>query len=432
MKNTKTFCSLSLPQFPLKNMPGKMIRSLLSLCFILLFLPSLARAQDTCFQKTTLDIVETTDSAGNCVFKATANALTAEFIIGYQWSGTGTAVFDNTSAGSDVHYFTLPPGGSAIISVTVYAVNLTFKDTVGGPCCSETMTAKISCDALPAPPCIDSTTSHIQSIYNGYDSLGCKYTCNAIAIAGAGWTIYGYQWQSLPISSSSTYNTTVPLGTSLPVNVTVYATDSLGDTCSYYMSTILNCTPDSTSCFDTSGTYLSVSSHPGFGGHCIFTLTAHEATTPGWTLLGYEWGYSGISSSSTYTHTLSSGTGYSVPLTIFAINSYGDTCTVSFSVTLNCDSGVGTYHRQAHNVIHAHEAGTSIMLYPNPTSNEVFISATEGTVIKDIDVLDVNGKKMSHYTYDSATKTSISMDTFPPGMYVVRVNNQYNVPVIKK
>lgn len=99
-----------------------------------------------CYDDAKLDVKSYIDDKGNCIFTATANVVTSNYIVGYQWQGVGGAVIHHTHLSSNSYTFMLPPGGSATISVTIYMVDTNFNDTSKGPCCQAYLTADVKCD----------------------------------------------------------------------------------------------------------------------------------------------------------------------------------------------------------------------------------------------------------------------------------------------
>jgi hypothetical protein len=89
-----------------------------------------------------------TDKDGNCVFTASANVTTANMVMGYMWQGVGAAVIHHTHSTNDNYTFTIPPGGSTTIGVTIFLVDSNFTDSAG-PCCQAYMTTDVKCDGKP-------------------------------------------------------------------------------------------------------------------------------------------------------------------------------------------------------------------------------------------------------------------------------------------
>lgn len=397
---------------------------------LMLFATNKTLAADTCFQKTVLDIHAGTDSAGNCIFSAHVSVVTGNYIIGYQWSGGGPTEFHNNHTTSDGFSFTLPPGTGTTISVTIFAVDTNYKDTLGSPCCSETVSEKVWCDAVHVS-CIDTTDATIKVITEHNDSLGCDFTCIASVSPVPGWTIVAYQWQYGPLTSSNVYTFTGVPYVSYPVNVVVYAVDSIGDTCTYSMSTTLDCFPDTANCLDTAS-HLVVSSYPGISDSCIFNVNVYAVSNPGWSVIGYQYGTGPIVAASSHSFDISTGTSLYVPVTIYALSIYGDTCSMTIPLTLNCDSGVGTYYRST-----ASNGGTPIknvaapIVFPNPSNGELNI--TDITGIEVVEIFNTNGKKVGEWHYsDSRTKAYIDIGKLPAGIYIVRLNGTKNTRVLKQ
>ena len=105
-------------------------------------------APHPCYDDAKLDVESYVDDKGNCVYTLTANVTTLNEVIGYQWQGVGPAVIHHTHATSDSYTFTLPPGGSATVGVTIYLVDTNFTDTTG-PCCQAYLSTDVKCDGKP-------------------------------------------------------------------------------------------------------------------------------------------------------------------------------------------------------------------------------------------------------------------------------------------
>jgi len=73
-------------------------------------------------------------------------------------------------------------------------------------------------------------------------------------------------------------------------------------------------------------------------------------------------------------------------------------------------------------------------LYPNPTSDTVFIKSTTDTLASTIELYDITGKLLLSKKADATTENSISVANFPKGMYVVTVEtsngDRYNTKLV--
>jgi hypothetical protein len=75
----------------------------------------------------------------------------------------------------------------------------------------------------------------------------------------------------------------------------------------------------------------------------------------------------------------------------------------------------------------------TISIFPNPTNDAVTVASSggDGAGIDNIQVIDVNGKKVGNYSYMHTKTTTISLKQLPPGTYMLRVNNKISKVVTK-
>jgi len=109
------------------------------------------RKRGKCIDDLNLSVVTAMDSAGNCVFTATATVSTAYIVVGYEWTmPDGSTVITHTLATSDVQTFTVPSGGAGVVSVKVHVVRTDWEKGES-PCCEMTIQKQVICDKNPDP-----------------------------------------------------------------------------------------------------------------------------------------------------------------------------------------------------------------------------------------------------------------------------------------
>lgn len=181
-------------------------------------------------------------------------------------------------------------------------------------------------------------------------------------------------------------------------------------------------------------------------GNCIFTATITAST--GSTILGYEWNIPGMppfiiytsGSSDVEVFTLPAGTSSAtVTVTIHAVS--GDfapgadpCCQAVFSQRIACQqSGNPTKKEATSTGVENVNGQTSsgIVIYPNPTQNEVTITSSTPAGISDVQVIDITGQKIAEYNYQNNASVNVSLQNLAPGSYVVKVNNTTSQIVTK-
>ncbi len=116
-----------------------------------------------CYDDIVLNVTDSTDTSGNCVFIATATIASGRTVLGYSWNDGSGSTMHTTHAYSDVHTFTLSPSGSATVCVTVYLVDMTLSDPKNGPCCQAMKCAEVSC---PGPRPAGTADDHLKAANN--------------------------------------------------------------------------------------------------------------------------------------------------------------------------------------------------------------------------------------------------------------------------
>lgn len=293
--------------------------------------------------------------APGCSYEVTANVSTVYSILGYQWSGSGSAVIHHNHGYSDNYTVTVAPGDTVTLTCVVYIVDTNFTDSTG-PCCQVVLTQTLTCtDTVKKECCFDSTNTFL-SFTSATTPVGCQFTVTAHQALLQGCKFAGYIWQSPGYTSGivtwNPYALTLPPATSAVVTVTFLAVDINGDTCKVTRSVMLNCgdTPPPTDCcFDSTNTYLSNTVMTTPAGVCMFTVTAHQLLLKGCNFIGYIWtgpgGYnSGLVPWNTYSPPPTPpATSTWVTVTYIAVNSNGDTCKVTRTIYLSCNGHTTSY-----------------------------------------------------------------------------------------
>ncbi len=303
-----------------------------------------------CTDSTDITVTSTTDSTGACLFTATAHVWTSNVILGYKWSGVGPSVIHHSSLSTDSYTFSVGAGGTGVVTCTVYIVDTAFTDTATGPCCEAVMTQTVTCNR---GCCFDSAATGLTSIGMS-TSGGCLFNVSAYyAFQDERCKFLGYQWLtsffSTLIVGTSSYGIPVPYGTTGYATVIFYALSPEGDTCTLTRTVYLDCPgkEDTSCCFDTSHTFLTVIGMSTPNGDCLFEVSAFYAFLPqNCQFLGYQWTTSSLSTgiipASTMNIPVPAGlTGFAT-VTFYALNANGDTCRFTRTVTFRCPGDVNT------------------------------------------------------------------------------------------
>jgi len=289
-----------------------------------------------CVDSSSISLSAITDLMGNCHYFATARITTSNYVLGYEWSGVGTATIHHTHSDSDYYSFILPAGSSGTVSVTAYLIDTNFVDTTSGPCCQATFSQTVTC---AVPPCNGFDTMRTRVFGRGGDMPdSCRFNLTAQSFTMPGWSIVEYDWYILP---------------SLTPAVVDYSTMPLDNV--------------------------------------TFTF-----------ILGYVG---------------------DIQVVFKAVNRFGDTCTCTKTIHLDCSAHSAGRHAGT-------ATGAGISIFPNPTDNAVTISSTDEE-ITTIQVIDVNGKKVKDYSFDHVMQANVTLDNLPPGAYLLKVNNGTSKVVTK-
>lgn len=135
------------------------------------------------------------------------------------------------------------------------------------------------------------------------------------------------------------------------------------------------------------------------------------------------------------------GTVYTVTVTVHIVDANLNCCTAVFTDTVSCGdqsggpldpsgSGGGRRESPATGTDNTNGTGNDIQIFPNPTNNVVTVTSGNGS-ISNVQVFDINGKKVGNYSYTNVQTTNISLVGFPPGNYFFKVNNSTSKVVVK-
>jgi hypothetical protein len=197
-----------------------------------------------CADNSNLVVTSTPAASGGCMITVTANVATVNMIVGYQWSGIGSAVIHHSHAPTDAYSFLLPPGGSAVVTCVVYIVDTSFTDSTG-PCCQVVMTQTVTC-AMNEPCCLDPQRTFLSSTVS-HDAQGsCIFHITANTALLYECQFLGYIWSYPGFTSGIVpWNTIVlppvPPSGSTWVTVTFLALNANGDTCRITRRLDLSC-----------------------------------------------------------------------------------------------------------------------------------------------------------------------------------------------
>lgn len=74
----------------------------------------------------------------------------------------------------------------------------------------------------------------------------------------------------------------------------------------------------------------------------------------------------------------------------------------------------------------------SIKLFPNPTSNKIFLTQASGERITDISVFDIEGREVNKKTFFSQQPVELEVHDLPNGMYLLQIKNEEGKMQVKK
>lgn len=148
----------------------------------------------------------------------------------------------------------------------------------------------------------------------------------------------------------------------------------------------------------------------------------------------YTWSVTTPAGTITHTHvTSASSDADDLPIP------YGFGGTISLTVTFTDNSGLSHFCTSApvtridgcnggiaSRTEDVQQIGTddkSIKIYPNPTDDKVTISA-DGNAIEHVQVFDITGKLLYEQQYNQTDNATISLGSYAPGSYIIKVNDK--------
>ena len=72
-----------------------------------------------------------------------------------------------------------------------------------------------------------------------------------------------------------------------------------------------------------------------------------------------------------------------------------------------------------------------LKIYPNPTSSLLTISNRDFS-IETVKIVNLQGQVLFSKAYDNRNSIDVDLSSFANGIYMVNVNNQSNIKIIKK
>ena len=294
-----------------------------------------------------------TDSGCSFVVTATGITLPGWSVIGYLWNYGGSSIWDATTSSTDVKTVTVGYSGSEVVTVTYYAVN------ANGDTCYTNRTVTLKCKR---PPCYFEECSKL-TVTQTSSGDSCTFTacvniCTANRILGYSWTLStGGSVTHHTSATSDCWTFTIPSGVTATVQVVAHIIDSnfadgSDPCCRAVFSEEVRCgknPPNGCDCFDEASTTINYASMVGTLRNCRYMVTATAGMlNPQCVIVGYEWNVGGtttfVSSSALFDNMIVSvptGTVVHVQVKIIAVSPSGDTCTITRSLDLNCDTNPG-------------------------------------------------------------------------------------------
>lgn len=71
------------------------------------------------------------------------------------------------------------------------------------------------------------------------------------------------------------------------------------------------------------------------------------------------------------------------------------------------------------------------MVYPNPTSDRLFIQVENEEQLKSVIVYNLIGEKIFEMSDLNSTNCSITFNNFPKGIYIIQIQGEKNLNVKK-
>jgi len=65
-----------------------------------------------------------------------------------------------------------------------------------------------------------------------------------------------------------------------------------------------------------------------------------------------------------------------------------------------------------------------VKIYPNPTTDKLTITYTEVAALKNVEIYNLLGRLIKRFPVQSTTSTTLSMEKFSAGLYLVKLNGK--------
>ncbi len=171
----------------------------------------------------------------------------------------------------------------------------------------------------------------------------------------------------------------------------------------------------------------------------LFTVNWNPKVIPGATILGYRAGYRLQGSGAPFTNSpLVGGTSHVFDLSAQCNGNYEFTVTVRYQYTsqpaqtsapaCSISRGHNNGPCKGEEGVAAIDAATSLNVYPNPTTNALFVALNGEETL--VEVLDINGRVVMSNMYNGV-EAQLELGNLANGMYVVRATSGNEVATAK-
>jgi len=76
---------------------------------------------------------------------------------------------------------------------------------------------------------------------------------------------------------------------------------------------------------------------------------------------------------------------------------------------------------------------TNLLIYPNPTDGMLYVESFDAEQgIQSIRLQDLTGREIYFKRYENTKLEKVDMQKFPSGMYIININEEKQMKVIKK
>ena len=73
----------------------------------------------------------------------------------------------------------------------------------------------------------------------------------------------------------------------------------------------------------------------------------------------------------------------------------------------------------------------AVKIYPNPASDQITINYKENALLQKIELYNVLGRLIEDFPVQSPTSTTLSVDKFPAGLYLLKLNGKHQKKTIR-